>query len=192
MQENKEFQWNRPPFVLAPYKANQGILAEDILITIYNRLKSEGLYNIVFHDNPDMSLLDFQNFLSHTTVSLQVITVTEGEQTDLAGIAWLSGLEAYGNRQRAVASFCAFQDYQSPALTEAMANFVLDYWFNCLGLDIVVGMTPEANALAVRFIKHVGFLELCRIPNYSHLLGKHTDCVVTYMDKDQYRKVYGG
>ena len=140
-----------------------------------------------------MGLLDFMNFFSHPTVALQILSITEDNKIrDMAGMAWLSGLETYANGQRAVASFCAFNDYQNPSQTDAMAAFVLDYWFNCLNLDIIVGMTPAANVIAVRFIKRIGFQETCRIPNYSALFGKKTDCVVTYMDKDQYAKVYGG
>lgn len=193
MTEGKDFKWNRPPFLLAPYVLNGGMFGPEILVDIFNRLKKEELYPIVFHDNPDMNLLDFMNFFSHPTVSLQVLAVTEGDQIkDISGMAWLSGVEVFGDRQRAVASFCSFKEYQSPAYTDAMAAFVFDYWFNCLNMDIVVGMTPAANVLAVRFIKRIGFIETCRIPNYSSLLGKITDCVITYLDKDQYAKVYGG
>lgn len=193
MNEKKDFQWNRPPYLLAPYVLNEGMITPDILVTIFNRLKSEDLFRIVFHDNPGMNLLDVMTFFSHPTVALQVMMITEGDKIkDMAGIAWLSGLEAYGDRQRAVGSFCAFTDYQNSDMTDPMAKFVLEYWFKCLNLDIVVGMTPATNVLAVRFIKRIGFLEICRIPNYSALLGKITDCVVTYMDKDLYARVYGG
>jgi hypothetical protein len=184
MVENKDFQWNRPPLLLAQYKKNEGMLPKDILITIFNILHEEDLYRIVFHDNPDMDLLDFQNFLSHPTVSLQVMIITDDAGVPkIGGISWLSGLERFGDGQRAVGSFCAFKDYQNPEITEVMAKFVLEYWFECLGLDIVVGMTPSANSLAVRFVKRIGFVELCRIPKYSSLFGKRNDCVVTYMDK---------
>ena len=193
MIEPKNFRWNRPPYLLAPYVLNQGMFGPEALVAIFNRLKQEDLYKIVFHDNPDMNLLDFMNFFSHPTVALQIISIVEGDQIkDMAGMSWLSGMESYADGQRAVASFCAFKDYQTPDKTDAMAAFVLDYWFNCLNLDIVVGMTPAANVLAVRFIKRIGFLETCRIPDYSALFGKKTDCVVTYMNKDQYGKVYGG
>jgi hypothetical protein len=186
--EAKDFQWRRPPFVLTPYVLNKGIYEPDILVEVFNKLKSEDLYKIVFHDNTDMNLLDFMNFFSHPSVSLQIIAVADGDSiTDIAGISWLSGLEKYGeNNQRAVGNFCAFRAYQTPAYTDMMAKFVMEYWFKCLGLDIIVGMTPASNVLAVRFIKRIGFRELFRIPNYSSLLGSRTDCVVTYMEKDQY------
>jgi RimJ/RimL family protein N-acetyltransferase len=189
----EEFQWRRPPFVLAPYVRDKGIIAAEDLVAIYHRLKADDLFDVVFHDNPDMNLLDVMTFFSHPTVALQVIMYTDGDKfLDFAGIAWLSGMERYGDRQRALASFCVFKKYQNPEVSNAMAAFVLDYWFNCLGMDIVVGMTPAANVLAVRFIKRIGFIELCRVPMYSALLGKICDCVLTCINKDQYAKVYGG
>lgn len=193
MVDKAHFDWHRPPYLLVQYTPKDGVFGHEVLVDIFNRLKKESLYPVVFHDNPEMTLLEFMNFFSHPTVSLQIIVITEyGKFKDLAGIAWLSGVEEFAGKKRAVASFCAFADYQNHTHTNAMGGFVLDYWFNCLDLDIIVGMTPAANALAVRYIKRIGFSEMCRIPGYSSLLGKITDCVVTYMNKDLYGAVYGG
>lgn len=193
MVDANNFKWSRPPYLLAPYAIDQGILGPDVLVELFNKLKAEELYPVIFHDNPGMNLLEFMNFFSHPTVALQIIAIVDNDGIkDIAAMSWLSGVESYGGRQRGVASFCEFKKYQSPAQSNIMADMVLDYWFNFLGMDIVVGMTPAANVLAVRFIKRIGFIEMCRIPSYSSLMGEITDCVVTYIDKDQYSKVYGG
>jgi RimJ/RimL family protein N-acetyltransferase len=193
MAANDKFQWLRPPFMLVPYQLNAGLYKPEDLVAIYKRLKDEGLWEAVFHDNPQMNLLDFMEFFSMPSVMLQVINIVEGESiTDMGAIAWLSGVEQYGDKQRAVANFCVFRDYQNPAITDPMAKFVFSYWFECLEMDVVVGMTPAANAPAVSFIKRVGFHESCRIPNYCFYKGEVTDCVISFMDKPKYTSFYGG
>lgn len=187
------FKWLRPPFMLVPYSATSGLYPPEILVELYNRLKADGLYETVFHDNPKMNLLEFMNFFSHPSTLLQVVYLVDGDTfTDMAGMVWLSGVEAYAGKQRAVGSFVAFQKYQTPAMTDPMTNMVLDYWFNCLNMDIVVGMTPSENHLALRFIKRIGFKEMCRLPSYMALRGQITDCVITFMDKEQFKSIYGG
>lgn len=194
MGDLKDFKWLRPPYMLAPYTISGGIYTPDVLVEVYNKLKSEDLYQVVFHDNPAMNILEFMNFFNAPSVSLQIVNRIEGNQIkEMAGLSWLAALESYGgNRQRAVGSFCVFKDYQSPNMTDPMSKMVLDYWYDCLGLDIIVAMTPAANVLALRFIKRLGFQELCRIPGYSAFLGEVTDSVITAMNKDRYKQIYGG
>jgi RimJ/RimL family protein N-acetyltransferase len=193
MENKKEFQWLKPPFLLVPYVEDKGIYSPSDLVAIYHRLKDEGLWDVVFHDNPDMTLRGFIEFFGIPSVMMQVINIVDGDKIqEMAAISWLSGVEQYGDRTRGVASFCVFKHYQTPVITDKMAKFVLDYWFDCLGMDIVVGMTPEANVQAVNFIKRIGFIESSRLPGYSRYQGKFTNCVITYIDKPQYKKLSGG
>jgi len=189
--ENK-FNWLHPPFMLTPYAGE--VYTPDVLVQVFNRLKTEGLYPIVFHDNPNQNLLEFMNFFSHPMTALSAIMIIDNDQIqDIAAIGWLSGLESYADkRQRALASFCVFKDYQHPNLTSQMARLQFRYWFEHLRMDILIGMTPANNRLAVQFTKRIGFRELCRIPNYSAYLGKVSDTVVTMMDREQYCTRYGG
>ncbi len=185
------YEWLQKPFFLTPYAVSKGLMRPEDLVRIYWRLKEEDLYRVVFHDNPDMDLLQFMNFFSSPAVLLQVVHFVEGDQIkDISGLSWLVGLEQYAGRQRATGSFLAFRKYQTPTMTEHMAKMVLQYWFEQLKMDIVTGMTPEENVLALRFIKRIGFQELCRIPDYMALNGKITDCIVTMMNAGQYRQMY--
>lgn len=193
MEVKDKFQWLRPPFMLIPYVVRDGYYKPEDLVSIYNRLNNEGLWDIVFHDNPQMNLLDFMEFFSIPSVMLQIINLVEGESIiDMGAIAWLSGVEQYGDKQRGVANFCVFRDYQNPVITDPMAKIVFSYWFDCLEMDVIVGMTPAANTHAVNFIKRVGFQEACRIPKYSLYKGEYSDCVITFMDKTNYTALYGG
>ena len=57
------------------------------------------------------------------------------------------------------------------------------------GRELVIGSTPSDNAKALKFIKHVGLREVCRIPNaYQNGI----DAVVTTMTKQQCRWIDHG
>lgn len=193
MESAAEFKWLRPPFMLTPYLEQEGIFSPDNLVPIYRRLKDEGLCDVVFHDNPDMNLRGFLDFFGSRDVRMQIINTTDaGQFVDMAAIAWLANMEQYGDRIKAVGAFCVFKDYQTPVLTSPMAKMLFEYWFEQLKVDIVIGLTPALNRLSVRFIKRIGFQELCRIPGYSRYKGEYTDCVETILTKDRYRSLYGG
>ena len=48
-------------------------------------------------------------------------------------------------------------------------------------LETLIGMTPKNNALAIRFVRKVGFKKLDIIPNmfYNSLTKSYTDCFVS-------------
>lgn len=187
MIQGNDYPYLHPPFLLTPYTTQNNLHSPEELVAIYHRLHSEGLWSTVFHDNPEQSLFDFMAFFNMPTVMMQMINIVDGDSIqDLAAISWLAGVEQYGGRQRAVASFCVFKDYQVPSITSPMAKLVMEYWFKGLKMDIVIGMTPAANIPAVKFIHRIGFKEICRIPEYSLLNGAITDCVISYVNKEQY------
>jgi RimJ/RimL family protein N-acetyltransferase len=188
-----QFRWLQPPYLLMPYVEAPGLFSPENLVSIYTRLHDEGLWDIVFHDNPDMNLRGFMNFFGSPGVLMQVINIVDGDGIkDMAAIAWLANVERYKDRQRAMASFCVFKDYQSPSVTSPMSKLILDYWFGALRMDIIMGLTPADNHLAVRFSKRIGFQELCRIPKYSVYQGEYTDCVESIIDTARYAELYGG
>jgi len=48
---------------------------------------------------------------------------------------------------------------------------VFDYIFNQLGCKVIINTVVEGNADSLRFTKHIGFSEVCRIPNADETGG---------------------
>jgi hypothetical protein len=190
----KHYDWMREPFLLSPFLLDEtGIYKSEVLVSLYDRLKHEDLYADVFHDNPNMGFYGFMNFFNSPGVLLQIISHMEnGVVVDIAAMSWIVGIEKYVNRIKSVASFVVFKDYQNPRLTNIMAKLTLGYWFNELKMDIIIGMTPSLNKLAVRFTKRIGFQELFRIPNYTSLRNQICDCVISMIDSPRYNEIYQG
>jgi RimJ/RimL family protein N-acetyltransferase len=133
-------------------------------------------------------------FFSEGSALLQVLAVTNDKGfIEPAGMAWIAEVSVCsGILIRGVGSFCFFKDYQKPMYTDQFAEMILEYWFEALSLDIVVGSTPEPNRAAVIYAKRAGFKEIGRIPNYTTFKGQVVPAVITAMTKEEFRKEAGG
>lgn len=190
----REFEFRRGDFVMMPYDPKKGIYNEESLVSFYNRLHAEELWDIVFHENPEMSLREFLNFFNVSINLLQVFSITEGDRfVDVAGLAWLTDLTTcQGVLTRALGSFVFFKKYQNPKFTDAFCKIVLGYWFNYLKIDTIVGLTPAMNRLALIYVKRSGFREVGRLPSYTTFGKKVMDGVITSMTREEYLNIAGG
>ena len=190
----KEFQFVRGDLMVLPYHPRVGVYKEQTLEMLYNRLHEEDLWNIVFHENPSMSFLQFRNFFNDLRNLLQVCSVIEGDRViDVAGMAWVSDVTNCGEiLTRAVGSFVFFHEYQKPFYTDRFARILLEYWFDTLSIDTIIGVTPEDNRAACLFIKRAGFKQVGFVPCFTTLKGKINAAIISCMTKDGYLQLVMG
>ena len=176
--------------MVVPYVRGSGIHNDLALSVIYNRLKSEGLWEIVFHDNPAMDLHDLYAFFARPTTLAATMAIVENDEfKDIAGMAWLADTVCCNAKlNRGEASFFFFRDYQKPQYTIPFGHMVLDYWFSVLGMDTIVGLTPSVNRTAMIYAARLGFEKVGTIPSYT-TLGDVDDAVITVMTKKRYSDV---
>jgi RimJ/RimL family protein N-acetyltransferase len=186
-----DFQYIRGDKMILPYLPSVLEFKEDTLVGIYNRLKEEDLYKVVFHGNPTMDLSQFISFFSSPNVALSFFCVIVDGVEYPAGMCWLTDiLTADGTIKTANGNFVFFKEYQKPSYTNEFGKIALDFWLNRLKLNVVVGMTPSDNRAALLYIKRLGFKEVGRIPNYAVLFGYVCDGVITYIDQKLYNERY--
>jgi len=73
-------------------------------------------------------------------------------------------------------------------LTREFLYCVFDYAFRQLNLNVVMGLVPSWNTQALRFDKHLGFVEQCRIPGAV----PNGDLVILTMTREQCRWIKKG
>jgi RimJ/RimL family protein N-acetyltransferase len=180
----EDFKYIRENFLLLPYAVGVIDFKEDVLVDIYNKLRDEDLYSVVFHDNPKQTLNQFISFFSSPLVALSFFVYLDNGIEVPAGMCWLTDIVSSDNViKKAQGSFVFFKEFQSPRYTTPFREIGLDFWFNRLNVDIVTGLTPSDNRPALIFNKRAGFKEIGRIPNFTLLFGKPCHGVVTYLDK---------
>lgn len=176
-------------FILIPYMPENGTDQHEALINLFFRLKKEGLDTIVFHEHPTITLLEFLNIFSNPKCLLQICGLMneQEELADICGMSWLSSItRCSGILTKAEGSFLFFSDYQKPAYTDGFGKLIFDYWFNTLGIDTLVGLTPDMNRSSSIFIKRHGMKEICRIPKYTTYGGQICDGIVSWITKEEY------
>jgi RimJ/RimL family protein N-acetyltransferase len=192
--ELKDYKFRRGNLLLLPYMPRGGVFAEKTLIDLHARLHDEGLWPIVFHEDTGISLLQFMNFFSDGKCLLQILATMDDNDhlVDIAGMAWIADVcTCAGILTRGVGSFAYFKGYQTPAFSSQFGEMILDYWFNQLKLDTIVGVTPEPNRAALVYVKRLGFKEFGSLPKYTTYEGKVADGVVTSMSKEDWLKISG-
>lgn len=190
----KGYEFKQGNLMLFPYIPKAGPLKEESLAILYNKLHEEDLWDIVFHEDPSISLLNFMNFFSDGKALLQVLTLTYDDKVvDSVGMSWVADISVCGGvLTRAIGSFVFFKDYQKPPYTDTFGAMVLKFWFEKLGLDLVVGVTPEPNRAAALYARRMGFKEVARLPGYTTYQGAVVTGIVTSMSKMEYHLLLGG
>jgi hypothetical protein len=192
--EAPKYQFVRGHYGLFPYTAEAGAYPEDMLVSLWSRLKTEGLWDVVFHENPSMTLSGFMKFFAGSNNLLQICSIMRDEApVDMAGMAWLADPEdCPGGLRKAYGSFLFFKDYQKPAFTDPFCKMILEFWYQVLGMTLVVGMTPSRNRPALIYVKRSGFKEVARLPGFTSFEGQIDDAVLTAMTRADYLSLNGG
>ena len=186
------------PYILIPYMPQNGTDQQEALVSLYFRIKTEGLIPIVFHENSGITLLEFINTWSISRNLLQIFGIKDdaGSLMDICGMAWLSDITEISDNgkpilTKAIGSFLFLKKYQVPAFTNTFGDLIFRYWFETLGIDTLVGITPEPNRAASIYTKRQGMKELCRIPQYTTYEGKRCDGILSHLTKEEYRAAKG-
>ncbi len=185
-----KFETRKGQLAFIPFVSNTKQGSDNLLLQLYMALKEQGLLPILFHENPDMSLSEFIGFFNSPKNLLQVFIELEGDDLKgVVGFAWVTDIvNCSGIMTRAIGSFCYFKEYWTPKYTDVFSNWVLDYWFNVLKIDTIMGMTPATNRLALSYIKRNGFKEVGRLPRFTTLNGEITDGIITSMNKEEFHR----
>jgi len=120
-----------------------------------------------------------EDFLKHmkSPYILSVIALAEGHTQ---GFAWLSDIKP----ESATGHFCFFRSSWG-TYTETLGHAILKYWFKetdgkkQFPFDVIIGMTPENNKHAVKFIKELGFIVIGTIPHLDY-------GVISYLERKDY------
>lgn len=141
-------------------------------------MESDGLTEVVFWRDTMNTVEDFLRFCDGPG-NLIVFVFKEGR---CCGFAWLTGIsESY-----AFGHFCFFSNAWGDS--ETPGNLVIDYWFSFPGesgplLDTILGMVPDFNERAHRFVENIKFKRLGTVPNMLKSKDRRAGAVVFYRSR---------
>lgn len=146
---------------------HKSCFTDELVFAMYTRMVESRADRSVFYDGSCKSLSDFSNIMLAPDVHSWALFF-EGE---LAGICWLNGLcgkSAHGH-------FCMFDNVYGRAAdgvskSVILGRFVTSSWLRHTDengrhlLDVVIGITPKRNKLAVKWVQRCGAVRRCDIP----------------------------
>jgi len=164
-----------------PYTAVDGIMTatDSSMVELFDRTVEEGLLNKVFYDG---EILDAQSFLRFVKAPGNLFYVVF-DGLEAVAYTWLSHLESRAARIH----FCVFKRHHGLNAID-IGKFVLrklvelkssggEYIF-----DVLIGLTPNNNKLALRFAQSCGFKICGVVPNavFNSISGKSEDATVSW------------
>lgn len=171
---------NQNGFKLVQYIEWDGIrnFSDSYIKHLFERMQSEGLSQRVFSDGSIKTSDEFLRAMKYGQCRLFLIFC----DSEIAGSTWLTEFK----RRSAVAHFCFFKRVAGEK-TWIIAKKVLNellYMKDAKGyiLDVLLGMIPSNNEIAVQFAQKYGMIVAAEIPNavWDDKLQKSISGVMVY------------
>lgn len=154
---------NQNGFNLIQYTRFDGIrnFSDSYIKQLFKRMQSEGLVERVFPGGSIKTSDEFLHVMKYGQCKLFLIFC----DSEIAGITWLTEFK----HRSAVAHFCSFKRAQGEK-TWLIAKKVLNellYMKDLKGyiFDVLLGMIPSNNEIAVKFAQKYGMIVVGEIPN---------------------------
>lgn len=148
-------------------------LPDEFLYSLAGQMVREGTFHRVFYDG---HITTPEQFLA-TMQKPANVPVFFFDGTEPLGFAWLNGL----NGGLAFAHFGGLKSARGRSVR--VGQLALAYWMkNFTFLRLILGITPQPNRLAVRFIERIGFRVLGEIPNvlWDAYQAERVPAVISY------------
>jgi hypothetical protein len=131
-------------------------LPDEFLYSLAIQMVQEGTFHLVFYDGTITTPEAFKATMQKPAN----VPVFFFDGTEPLGFAWLNGL----NSGLAFAHFGGLKAAKGRSVK--IGQLAVRYWMaNFKFLQVILGITPQPNRLAVRFIERIGFRVLGEIPN---------------------------
>lgn len=172
-------------FKMLPARADVIEHGEIVLPSLYDQMKKEGTFEMFFHDFPDLTFGQFVKTLSEPGEYVHAVCVYENDAiVDVAAIAMMTDIRYTDIVKRGLGNFLLFKKYWDSDQSTKIAALILDGWF--AQLNTVVGVTPETNERALRFIQHMGFKTIGALPGFASYRGALCASVASYQTKSMW------
>lgn len=151
------------------------ILPDKVLSVVFNMIMECGAGKDLFFDGRVKCADDFIRDMKDPGNS--VVFVSNGKT--IVGGAWL-------NNMRENSAFGHF--FALPPIWGNSANImrpILDHWFSCELLDVIIAEYPACHDRVTSFLEKVGFTVLGKIPEIKHGVNK-VGSIVGYLSREGY------
>ena len=159
----------------------------DVLAYAFLRLTQEGLRDVVFYDQPGITVVEYLVWCASINVlGCYIRRPLVDSPPVLVGLGFINKLTEINGYRRGEVGMFFFREYWGRKLTQEFCEKMLDWCFQDANLDAVYGISPVNNRLAVAFSRRMGFHQVGPIPKFCTWKGKPADGMISVMTREEW------
>ncbi len=166
-------------YTLYPYDGKDNVNTE-VWAYLWIKMEEQGLTDVVFSHGEMKSVFDFIAMMKSGKI-LPVLTYDTSTGVPVA-FGWLSHMElslGFGH-------FVFLRELWGTGACAEIHRDIFDYWFNTLGLNLILGLIPSFNTHAIKFAADLGSVILGPIPHLVNVGGSGAPGVLGYITKEMF------
>jgi hypothetical protein len=179
---------NRETVLLLYSQKHTDVFPETFLVSLYFRLKEDGLLDIIF---PGMEMNHLNQFVSYMS-KVQGFCVCCLKNPDGApkpvGLGWITEVQGPMWQRRGAFGFGFYKEVWGRWAHADLSMMMLRYWFEEMGFAVLYGTT--LNPVAKNYSKRFGFKQIGILPKFFVRNGMMTDGHLISLEKPEFHRYY--
>jgi RimJ/RimL family protein N-acetyltransferase len=162
------------------------LVNEETLALAYLQFQRDGTLDTIFHEKR-VSLrwaLDFWG--NENTDILACGRLKSDRSFELCGLGWINNWIRTPTHTRCDVGHGFMKQFWGKGMPLTWCRLMLAWLFESRNPDVVYGVTPEKNRLAIAFARKIGFTMHGPIPYWSAYKGEACGCYLDSMTREQW------
>jgi len=168
-------------YTIVPYDGKSNI-SDHTWHYIWNKIEEQGLKETIFCTEGIDSAYDFVTLMRHGVMPSIVVDNTT-DPCEPVAMGWLADIN---NNKAGFGHFLFFKELWGTRDTVEVGRMAYDFWFNGIGMNVLLGIVPSFNTHAVSYIEKLGMKVLGEIPNLIQVRGSSSPAIIAYITKEMF------
>lgn len=160
---------------IVPYTEVDGIYTyrDSDIKALYNKVYTDGAGETVFFDGSIKDADHFVNLMKSPHTFLHIIYVDK----KIVAMAWINRIEL----THCYCHWLFFKEAWRDSIIYDVGQYLLNYLVHQYGFEVIMGITPQFNKLALRYLTRLGLESLGTIPGILYSAKEESAIPGTFM-----------
>lgn len=176
-------------FVNLPLSIARNVFGEMLLMDLYRHFKSDGTFELGFHEIPNASWETFCSYFTqppnYRNILIPCLVEDDDAIKEPLGMMWCDSFKPDPGIVRGNVSLWFFKKFWESRFPLLAARKGIEYCFEILRLNIVYGITPSENERSCAFARLVGMHECGEVPLWTFFNDKPCNAKLFFKEKEE-------
>ncbi len=162
-------------------------LTDRLLAQAYFRYEEEGLLPVIFYQGvPTLKQFLDEHLEPGRRIAIGCFREMPDGPAEFCGLGWVFGAAKMGDFLKAECGMAFFKRQSNKKDNLLFGRLMLRLFFDCYGIHVIFGTTPEPNKLALRYSQKLGFDLIGPVPDLATWNGELCPAWVSHMSREQF------